>query len=275
MKWDQDYVKDASSRNRIIAGFNVFGYEDAGAIIRAAEKANVPVLLMINRDARRDLKLEHWGALLISMANASSVPVGVHLDHSSNAETVRRAINAGFTSVMFDGSKLPFEENVKISMELTKKAHNKGVYLETELGAVPYSDMGQGNANIVLTDPKEAAQMCEEVKMDWLAVSVGNIHRLVGKTVPIKFDVLESIEKACSAPLVIHGSSGISKEDLLKLKPTRAGKLNMGTAIRKVIGDTLRAEILAKAQEFDRQKLMHKPIEVAQEVAFDTIKFLS
>ncbi|OOB79560.1 MAG: hypothetical protein BEN18_03820 [Epulopiscium sp. Nuni2H_MBin001] len=272
MLWDQDYVKLASKTNQIVPGFNIFGYEDAGAVIRAAQRANAPVLLMINRDARRDLKLEHWGALLLSMAKDATVPVAVHLDHSSNIESVKRAIDAGFTSVMFDGSKLPLDENIRISKELAEQAHDKGTFIEVELGAVPYDDLGQ--TNIVLTSPDEAKLMESSTDIDWLAVSVGNIHRLVNRTAPIQFDVLESIEQACSVPLVIHGSSGISTQDLMGLKSKRVGKVNFGTAIRKVIGDALRQEILSRPDEFDRQKLMLKPIELAEQSAFELIQSL-
>ena len=118
MRWDQDYVSHAGKQDHIIAGFDVFGYEDAQAVVRAAERAQSPVLLMINRDARRDLELVHWSALLHSLANEAKVPVGVHLDHCSDLEMVRYAIDAGFTSVtalIFSARKCVTEDS-RISM---------------------------------------------------------------------------------------------------------------------------------------------------------------
>lgn len=103
MKWEQNYVAQAAQQKRIIPGFNIFGYEDAQAVIRAAERAVCPVLLMINRDARTAMAVEHWSALLNALAESSSVPVGIHLDHCTETDILIRAIDSGFTSVMFDG----------------------------------------------------------------------------------------------------------------------------------------------------------------------------
>ncbi len=272
MIWDKDYVKEAAEDHRIIAGFNIFGHEDAGAIIKAAERAQSPVILMVNRDARRDLSVEHWGSLLRSMAEAATVPVGVHLDHSSDPETVKLAIDSGFSSVMFDGSKMPLADNIRITAELAEIAHEKGVYLEGELGAVPYDDMGE--TNIQLTSLEEAQAMERETAVDWLAISVGNIHRLVGRFAPIRFEVLQEIQAGCDLPFVIHGSSGISGEDMQKLKLERIGKMNLGTSLRKTFGDTLRAEMEARPEEFDRQKLMVKSVAAVEEKAYYILKSL-
>lgn len=272
MKWEKDYVKEAAFDNRIIAGFNVFGYEDAGAVIRAAERLQSPVILMVNRDARRALDIECWGALLNSMAERAKVPVAVHLDHCSDPENVRRAMASGYTSVMFDGSKMPFGENLRLTKELAKEAHERGIFVEGELGNVPYSDLGQ--VDVRLTSPEEARIMQQETELDWLAVSVGNIHRLVGRKVPIQFDALHEIQKACGLPLVIHGSSGIYDEDMQKLKFEHIGKMNLGTSLRKVFGDTMRSEMEAKPEEFDRQKLMKKSIDNVEEAAYQILKGL-
>ncbi len=272
MKWYKDYVKEASKDNRIIAGFNIFGHEDAGAVIRAAERAETSVLLMVNRDARRDLAIEHWGRLLTSMAEKADVPVGVHLDHCSDPENVRRAINSGFTSVMFDGSKMSFEDNVRITAQLAKEAHAKGLFIEGELGSVPYSDFG--DTTIKWTSPEESRITQENTDLDWLAVSVGNIHRLVGRKAPIHFDILHEIQKQCNLPLVIHGSSGISEEDIQKLRYEHVGKMNLGASLRKIFGDTLRAEMKAKPEEFDRQKLMKRSVDNVENATYEILKSL-
>lgn len=272
MRWDKDYVKEAADLNRIIVGFNVFGHEDAGAMIRAAERLGVPVILMVNRDARRILDIECWGALLGSMAERAAVPVAVHLDHCSDPENIRRALASGYTSVMFDGSKMPFEENLRITAELTKEAHAQGIFVEGELGNVPYSDFEQ--MEVRLTSPEEARIMQEQTELDWLAVSVGNIHRLVGRKVPIQFDVLHNIQAQCSLPLVIHGASGLYDADIQKLKGEHVGKMNLGTSLRKVFGDTLRREMEANPEEFDRQKLMKQSIQNVEEATYKILKDL-
>lgn len=272
MRWKKDYVKEAAASRHIIAGFNVFGHEDAGAIIKAAEKLRVPVMLMVNRDARKALDIECWGALLNSMADRATVPVAVHLDHCSDPENVRRAMASGYTSVMFDGSKMPFHENLRITAEIAKEAHQKGIFVEGELGNVPYSDLGQ--MDIRLTSPEEARIMQEQTALDWLAVSVGNIHRLVGRKVHIQFDALRKIQKQCSLPLVIHGSSGIYDEDMQMLKNEHIGKINLGTSLRRVFGETMRSEMLAKPDEFDRQKLMQQSIENVEQATYQILSSL-
>lgn len=272
MRWDKDYVREAATSNHIVVGINVFGHEDAGAVIRAAERLGTPIILMVNRDARKVLDIECWGALLTSMADRASVPVAVHLDHCSDPDLVRRAIASNYTSVMFDGSLMSFEENMSITAQLAKEAHRRGIFIEGELGNVPYSDLGQ--VDVCLTSPEEAKIMQEQTELDWLAVSVGNIHRLVGRKVPIKFEVLQEIQKQCSLPLVIHGSSGIYDEDMQKLKYEHVGKVNLGTSLRKLFGDTMRIEMENNPQEFDRQKLMRHSIQNVEDATYEILKSL-
>lgn len=272
MRWTQDYVARAAAERRIVAGFNVFGYEDAQAVIRAAERVRAPVLLMVNRDASRVMAVEHWGALLGSLANAAAVPVGVHLDHCSETNTVLRAINSGFSSVMYDGSKRPITENLKITGEIVRQAHARQVLVEAELGTVPYSDLGE--TEIRLTDPEEARRMQQETGVDWLAVSVGNIHRLEMQKVPIRFPVLRKIERSCTLPLVVHGASGIVEQDVLRLKKTQVGKMNFGTVLRKAFGYTLREQMEQYQAEFDRLRLFDKPTAQVEEQAYQIIDML-
>jgi len=265
-------IKKAAGENRIIAGFNVFGYEDALEIVRAAEEAERPVLLMTNRDACNAMAVEHWGALLNSISRHAAVPVGVHLDHCSEKEMIIRAIESGYTSVMYDGSKLPLNENIEMTRDVVRYAHEKGVFVEGEIGCVPYSDLKE--TEIVYTEPKEAQILAEESGVDLLAVSVGNIHRLTDQKVIINFSLVKEIESICSTPLVIHGASGISGEDIARLKRHHFGKFNIGTVIRQEFGHALRDEMKANLDEFDRLKLMKNPREKVYFKALEIIKSL-
>lgn len=264
MKWEKDFIAEAARGTHIIAGFNVFGYEDAQAVIRAAEREGVPVLLMVNRDARNTMEIEHWGALLCSLAGKAAVPVGVHLDHCAEPDVILRAIESGFTSVMYDGSDRPLAENIRVTEMLVRQAHREGVFVEAELGSVPYSD--QGETEIRLTDPDEASAM-QRTGVDWLAVSVGNIHRLPVQKAVLRFPVLERIEQKCGLPLVIHGSSGIPEADILRLRGSRVGKMNFGTALRQTFGNGLRRELALHPVEFDRLRLFQKPVEAMERQA--------
>lgn len=265
-----DYeVRIAADSGRIVPGFNVFGYEDAQAVIRAAEQVRSPILLMVNRDARRTLALEHWAALLGSLAERARVPVAVHLDHCSELEDVFRAVDLGFHSVMYDGSKLPLEENIANTKKVAEYAHGRGVAVEAEVGTVPYSDLGETVPEFTL--PEEAARMAGESGADWLAVSVGNIHRQTSRATRINFQRLEEIQKVCALPLVLHGASGVLPEDLDRVRSFRVGKVNIGTAIRMAFGESLRASVLENPEAFDRLALMERPCRRMEDKACELI----
>ncbi len=266
-------IRNAARDNKIVAGFNVFGYEDAVEIVRAAEDARQPVLLMTNRDACNEMDVEHWGALLTSIAKSTAVPVGVHLDHCSDKEVIFRAIHAGYASVMYDGSRLPLIENIRNTRDIVDYAHHNNVMVEGEIGYVPYLDKKE--TEIVFTEPEEAKQLAEESGVDLLAVSVGNVHRLTDKKVKINFSLVNEIEALCSTPLVIHGASGITSEDIAELKKHNFGKINIGTVIRQEFGSALRQEMASKPDEFDRLKLMRTPREKVYKKALEIINSLS
>lgn len=272
MRWDRDYVKEAADSGKVIPGFNIFGYEDALAVTHAAEKAGCPVLLMVNRGAGDAMDVECWGKLLSSIAQRAAVPIGVHLDHCSDTDTIRRAVDSGFSSVMYDGSKFSFEKNREITQQMAEYAHARGALLEAELGQVPYSDLGE--TDILYTSPEEAAGMSSETEADWLAVSVGNVHRLADRTAPIDFSVLHQIQKACRLPLVIHGSSGICSADIKRMKNKRIGKMNFGTVLRKAFSDALRKELREHPEEFDRLKLFAYPAVRVEQEAYQIISML-
>lgn len=272
MKNINECVLEASEGKHIIPGFNVFGHEDALAVVRAAQRANTPVILMVNRDARDVMDIAHWGALFSSISSRASVPVGVHLDHSTDKELIIRAMESGFTSVMYDGSKLPIAENIANSAEIVTLARKRNIIVEGEIGNVPYDDKGELLGDYTL--PEEAKQLHVESGLDWLAVSVGNVHRLTEKKVAIDFERLHAIEGQCSAPLVIHGATGISEEDMQQLKSTRVGKVNIGTALRYAFGTSLRKEFENHPSAFDRLALFKKPIEEVEEKAYELMKAL-
>ncbi len=267
------HICKAADGYGFIAGFNVFGYEDSLELVRAADTLGTPIMLMTNRDASDAMDIRHWAKLLGSIAKSASVDVAVHLDHCSDVDKVLMAIDSGYNSVMYDGSKLPIQENIKNTKRVTDYAHERGVIVEAEIGYVPYSDLGQ--TNIELSDVNEAISIATESGADMLAVSVGNIHRLTEKSANIVFALLSRIHQAVSIPLVIHGASGIAADDFEKMKEYGVGKINVGTAIRQVFGQSLREEIAKNPNEFDRLKLFAVPRESVYEKACELLKSIS
>lgn len=267
-----DYILSARTDGTIIIGFNTFGYEDACEFVRAAETQKRPILLMTNRDACQVMDVAHWGAMLRSIADDAKVPVSVHLDHCSDLELIFRAIDSGYTSVMYDGSKLPLEENIANSQKVVQYAHQKGVFLECELGNVPYSDCT--DAPPIFTELSDVARFVKEVDVDMLAVSVGNIHRQTSSATHINFDLLSQIEAVTTVPLVIHGASGICQEAKMALKSHSVSKINTGTSLRMIFGAALHRTIAEHPEEFDRLKLMGRARQEIYEGARSIIEMM-
>jgi len=187
------------------------------------------------------------------LADQASVPVVTHLDHGYTVEDCRSGIDHGFTSVMFDGSKLPISQNIELTAGLVEEAHAAGVSVEGEVGYVGYAE----GAASAFTDPEEAARFDRESGADAIAISVGNVHLQTEKTDGIDFDALYAIEQATSKPLVLHGGSGIPPEIRRRLaRETRVCKFNLGTELRQTFGASLRKTLDDDPNVFDRLTIL-------------------
>ena len=266
-------IRRAAVSNYTLGGFNVFGYEDAIAVVKAAEALNAPVILLTNKLAIEHMPVEYWGMLLGAIARDSKVLVGVHLDHCNDYNLIKRAIKSGYTSVMYDGSQLPLEQNIQNTKQIVKMAHDFGVAVEGEIGSVPYTDF-PGKVKDIYTDPQEAKVFVEETGVDWLAVAIGTVHRMQVQEAQIQYDRLEAIQRMTNVPLVIHGSTGIADEDLAKLNDFQIGKINIGTALRIAFVNTLRKEINENPKEFDRLNLFKKPMGAVQKETWKKMELL-
>lgn len=262
----KEILNEAANNNYAIAGFNVFGYEDATMVIEAAQELNTPVILMTNRDAVVHMPIKILGKVLTDLAAEATVPVCVHLDHGKSVDEVVEAIKAGFSSVMYDGSQLPLEENIRNTKKIAEIAHYFDVSIEGEIGSVGYSDPSI-NAKAMYTVPEEAKAFVQETGIDAVAVAIGTLHRMQAQEANIQYDRLKDIEKVVDIPLVIHGSTGVKDDDLIKLSKHRVGKVNIGTALRMAFGNTLRDEMNSKPEEFDRIKFFKKPMIELKNVA--------
>ncbi len=266
-------IKESVKQNCIIPAFNIFGYEDAAMVIRAAEELNAPVILMTNKAATSHIPIDTFGKMLCSMAEQSSVPVCVHLDHAKDIGIVSKAIQVGYTSVMYDGSQLPLEQNIENTQQVLKIARSCNVSVEAEIGSVGYYE-GVTGVKAEYTDPQEAAIFAKETQVDALAVAVGTIHRMDTQSAMIDYKRLDKIVEHVNIPLVIHGATGIKDEDLIKLLDYPIGKINIGTALRMAFGETLRKEMMDRPDVFDRLILFQKPMEAIKNVVLEKYKIL-
>lgn len=238
-----------------VAGLVCLGWEDARAYVRAAEAEGLPVILQAGPGARAHMPLAVWGAMFRELAEGASVPVVAHLDHGRSEGEVRAAIAEGFTSVMFDGSLLPLDENIRQTAAICAIAHAAGVSCEGEIGVVGYA----GGAASAGTNPDEAARFAAETGVDALAVSVGNVHLRQDHAGALDEAALAAIARATGGrvPLVIHGGSGVPPDQRARLaRETPVCKFNIGTELRQVFGAALRATLAGRPGEFDRLAIL-------------------
>ena len=263
----------AQDKNYAVACFNVFGYEDARAVVDAAEVCNASVILSINLDMRQFMTMEQIIGMLRPMAEEAEVPVCIHLDHTYESDVVKEAVDAGFTSVMFDGSQLPIDKNITAIRDIVSYSHPKGVSVEAEVGSVPYSS-GRDHIKSAITEVSEALAMEKQGKPDAIAISIGNIHRLESGSVSINLDRFNELEEALSLPLVIHGTSGLENKDIKMMALRQVAKFNVGTILRKSFGNSLRITLESDPDLFDRITIMKRVIPDMRDTAIEVIRLL-
>ncbi len=246
-----------------VGGLVCLGWEDMRAYARAAEAEGLPVILQAGPSCRAHTPLPVLGAMFRNLAETVSVPVVAHLDHGYTAEECREAISSGFSSVMFDGSKLPLADNVAQTSEIVRMAHDAGVSCEGEIGFVGYSEGAASKG----TDPDEAAEFADKTGVDAMAISVGNVHLQENKEGGLDEERIRAIEAVTDVPLVIHGGSGVPVLQRTALARSSAiCKYNIGTELRMVFGAALREAISADPKRFDRVSILSEieaPIEAA------------
>lgn len=228
-------ILDVAYANKYAVGsFNGYNSETFRGIIEAGKETKTPIILAFGAKYLTNFSLESAAALTKSLAEDLDIPVCLHLDHCSDMDVVFRAIKAGFGSVMYDGSMLPYEQNLANTKKVCDVAHACGVSVEAELGSLAAGDKsheGSADDKEVYTDPKLAKEFVEITKVDALAVSVGTVHGLYKGKPNIRFDILEEINKEVGIPLVMHGGSGIPEEDILKSIANGISKINVNTEI--------------------------------------------
>jgi fructose-bisphosphate aldolase class II len=267
-----DVLEPAMLGGYAVAGLVVLGWEDAVGFAEAGEETGMPVILQAGPACREHMPVPVLGAMFRHLADRASVPVVCHIDHAYSVDECRAGIDHGFTSVMFDGSRKPVDENADITARIVEFAHRAGVSVEGEVGFVGYAGVEASAA----TRPEDAALFERVSGVDALAVSVGNVHLQTEKSDGIDFDALACIEAATTVPLVLHGASGISAETRRRLaRQTRVCKFNVGTELRMSFGRALRQEMAANAEEFDRLKLLRPVIPAMRDVAAQIIRELS
>ena len=268
-----DLMTPALEGGYAVACFNVFGYEDARAVVDAAEARDASVILAVNLDMTEFMPLQHITGMLRPLADTATVPVCIHLDHNYEIDIVKKAIDCGFSSVMYDGSQKLIADNITSIQTVVAYARLQGVSVEAEVGSVPYAK-GRDHIKSEPTSVAEAIAMTEQGQPDALAISVGNVHRIEDSYVDIDFDNFAAIEKAVKIPLVIHGTSGIRPEDIRSLAARNVCKFNIGTCLRQRFGSALRNTLSTDEKLFDRLTIMKQVMPELSDEASQMIELL-
>ena len=223
-------LEQAEKEHRGVGAFSVGNMEMVKAAIQAAEETNTPIILQIAEVRLKHSPLELMGPMMVQAAREAKVEVAVHLDHGLTMEVVKKALDLGFTSVMYDSSTYSFEENIERTKAVVELAQKYGATVEAELGLVGGSEDGSCDHGIRCTNPEDAKVFCEKTGIDALAVAIGNAHGNYPVAPKLAFDVLEEIHKNTQIPLVLHGGSGITDEDFQKAITLGIVKVNIATA---------------------------------------------
>ena len=226
----KDLLKRAEEKNIGCGAFSVGNMEMVKGAIRAAEELNTPIILQIAEVRLKNSPLHLMGPMMVQAAKEAKVDVAVHLDHGLTFETVDKALELGFTSVMLDASTLPFEGNIAKVKTVVEKARKYGATVEAELGLVGGSEDGSCDHGIRCTDPDDAKIFTEQTGIDALAVAIGNAHGNYPVAPTLAFGVLEQIYNKVEIPLVLHGGSGITDKDFQKAISLGIRKVNIATA---------------------------------------------
>ena len=256
----KEVLKPAMEGGYAVAGLVTLGWEDMLAYVRAAEEENVSIILQAGPSCRAHTPLPILGKIFNHLANEASVPVVSHLDHGYTEDECKEAIQCGFTSIMFDGSKFPLQENIDKTARIVELAHEASVSCEGEIGFVGYSDGAQSAG----TKPSEAQKFGKETNVDAMAISVGNVHLQKNKEANLDLTRIREIEQVTATPLVIHGGSGVpTAQRSFLAQNSKICKFNIGTELRMAFGKALRKSIETDPNQFDRVKILsqtHQPL---------------
>ena len=299
---NNELMQKAMKNNFAVGAFNINNMEILQGIIAAAKELDAPLILQVSKGAREYAGRTYIMKLAEAAEKDSNLPIAIHLDHGDSFELCKQVIDDGFTSVMIDGSHLPFEENIALTKKVVDFAHGKKVSVEAELGKLigEQFDAGEGgavSANAIYTDPEQAKEFVERSGCDSLAVAIGTSHGAYKFKAEPKLDLerLQRIRKLVKIPLVLHGASsvlpeyvavcnsfgasiqgskGVPEDQIQQAVKIGVQKVNIDTDLRIAMTAAVRKSLSEKPAEFDPRKYLGPAREMIKEVVERKIKLL-
>jgi fructose-bisphosphate aldolase class II len=253
-------LKKAQKEGYAVGAFNANNMEIVQAIIETAEEEKAPVILQASQGAIKYAGVDYITAIVKAAAERVSVPVSLHLDHGTDFNQVIKCIRAGFSSVMFDGSKLPLEDNVTITKKVVEIAHPIEVSVEGELGKIGgVEDQVSVKAlQATMTDPQEALEFVKQTGVDALAIAVGTVHGMRKREAKLDIGRIEEIRDLVKIPLVLHGASGVLDSEVRRAVKAGICKINIDTEIRKAFVRGIGTFMKENPEEIDPRKILNK-----------------
>ena len=264
-------LKDAQKNGRAVLAANFYNLETLQGIAKAASELKSPVILQLTRGSIEYMGLNTAVALARSVIYEYGLQAWLHLDHGDSIDLVQRCLDAGFDSVMIDGSEKPFVENINLTRKVVELAKPYGAMVEAELGYVP--KLGQDDNKLGFTEPDEAKKFVRETKTDTLAVAIGSAHGFYKQTPKLDLERLKQIHEAVDIPLVLHGGSGIPAEQLKAAIKNGISKINVATETKNAFMKSL-AEEMKENAEIDLRKVFPKGIKAVKKLIGEKLKIV-
>ena len=265
-------MKEASLKKQAIPAFNIDNLESAIAVAQVMKETGFPVIVQTIPRTLNYGGVATYPAMMKALMADCDVDFALHLDHGSGVEISKKCIDCGFTSVMFDGSTLPFEENVSKTKEVVELASPYGVSVEGELGTIGGKEEGDTDLEANYTKVSEAVEFVEKTKVSTLAIGVGTAHGIYKGTPKINIDRIQEIHSAVETPLVLHGASGLSDETLRACIDAGISKINFATELRQAYTSGIKSAFAKSPDAFDPKIYMPEAIESIKKVLLEKIK---
>jgi tagatose 1,6-diphosphate aldolase GatY/KbaY len=265
-------LRDAWSEGWAVPAFSVYDAAQARGVCDAAAMEGSPIILQAGSSAFRGPGRTPLAALALATVHDGPARVGVHLDHSTDLDEIRACLALGYSSIMFDGSALPFDENMRVTREAVVEAHDAGAWVEAELvGYAGDEDRSvAASAPASATDPDQAARFVERTGVDALAVAVGNVHGMAAAPAPLDLDRLAAIRAVVDVPLVLHGASGLPDAEVRAAIALGVAKININTELRRAYLAAARA--VARARDDDLAGMLAAATAAVRDVAREKIR---
>ena len=263
-----EVLQPALRQGYAVGGLVTLGWEDMRAYSDAAQALGAPLILQAGPSCREHTPLPIIGSMFRHLAESVDVPVVAHLDHAYTFEECQMALDSGFTSLMFDGSRKPLQQNIDETATIAEMAHAAGISCEGEIGFVGYANREQSAG----TNPQEAALFARDSGVDAMAISCGNVHLQENQEGGLDLVRLRAIEAVTDLPLVIHGGSGVPVAQRQQLAAiSRICKFNIGTELRMVFGAALRNAVNTDDMRFDRVQILRDTIDPVRSAAIEVL----